>query len=228
VPRTILRFSLPAVILLALVAAWGAQLSNSDLEQKSEKIQALLRAGKFDEAEPLARECIRQLPEEIYFLGQLEMVLNGQGKSREADELRERIRKLWEKDYKAEWIAKGSPVGESSWARVVGSSKDYDVFGVEYFIPRLLEGADRKDRLALIAYYKVIALKKQGNGPSRIFQLNKSANEEHYFLEEFSQKAISMAEMYGNEMPDIRTVVRDAISYLDAKKEKKAEFPRKE
>jgi len=38
VPRTILRFSLPAVILLALVAAWGAQLSNSDLEQKSEKI----------------------------------------------------------------------------------------------------------------------------------------------------------------------------------------------
>ena len=73
------------------------------------------------------------------------MVLNGQGKSREADELRERIRKLWEKDYKAEWIAKGSPVGESSWARVVGSSKDYDVFGVEYFVPRLLEGADRKD-----------------------------------------------------------------------------------
>lgn len=108
------------------------------------------------------------------------------------------------------------------------SSKDYDVFGVEYFVPRLLEGADRKDRLALIAYYKVIALKKQGNGPSRIFQLNKSANEEHYFLEEFSQKAISMAEMYGNEMPDIHTVVRDAISYLDGKKEKKAEFRRKE
>ena len=92
VPRTILRCSLAAVILLALVAARGAQLSNSDLEQESEKIQALLRAGKFDAAEPLARECIRQVPEEIYFLGQLEMVLNGQGKFREADELRERIR----------------------------------------------------------------------------------------------------------------------------------------
>jgi hypothetical protein len=30
-----------------------------------------------------------------------------------------------------------------------------------------------------------------------------------------------MAEMYGNEMPDIRIVVRDAIGYLDGKKEKK-------
>jgi len=36
-----------------------------------------------------------------------------------------------------------------------------------------------------------------------------------------------MAEMYGNEMPDIRTVVRDALSYLDGKR-KRAEFPRKE
>lgn len=221
--RTILRCCLPTVILLALAASPCAQLSNSDLEQKSEKIQALLRAGRFDEAEPLARECLRQRPAEIYFLGQLEMALNGQGKSREADELRDQIRKLWEKDYKANWLAKHSPVGESSWARVVGSSKDYDVFGVEYFVPRLLSGGNP----ALIAYYKVIAVPKQGNGPSRILQLDKYQNEKHYSLEEFSEKAISMAEMYGNEMPDIRTVVRDAISYLDGKR-KRAEFPRKE
>jgi hypothetical protein len=80
VSRTILRCSLPVLILLALVVARGAQLSNSDLEQQSERIQALLRAGKFDEAEPLARECLRQLPEEIYLPGQLETILNGQGK----------------------------------------------------------------------------------------------------------------------------------------------------
>jgi hypothetical protein len=226
VSSAIPRCFLPAVVLLALVAACGAQLSNSDLEQKSKKIQALLLAGKFDEAEPVVRECIRQLPAEIYFLGQLEMVLNGQGRFREADELRHQIRKLWEKNYKAEWIAKGSPVGESSWARVVGSSRDYDVFAVEYFVPRLLEGKDRKDPFALIAYYKVIALPKQGNGPSRILQFDKAANEKNYFLEEYSEKAISMAEMYGNEMPDIRTVIRDAISYLDGKKAKGAEFER--
>jgi hypothetical protein len=171
-----------------------------------------------------AREGVRQLPAEMYFLGQLEMVLNGQDKSREADEVRDQIGKLWEKDYKAKWIAKDSPVRESSWARVVGSSKDYDVFGVEYFVPRLLSEGNP----ALIAYDKVIALPKQGNGPSRIFQLDKYQHEKHYFLEEFSEKAISMAEIYGDEMPDIRTVVRDAINYLDGKKEKRAEFPRKE
>lgn len=224
----ILRCWSSLVILLALVAARGAQRSSSDLEQESEKIQVLLRAGKFDEAEPLVRECVRQLPKEIYFLAQFEMVLNGQGKFGEADELRDQIRKLWEKEYKAAWIAKGSPVGESSWSRVVGASKDYDVFGAEYFVPRLLEGKDRKDPLALIGYYKVIALPKHGGGPSRIFQLDKSANEKHYFLEEFSENAISMAEMYGSAIPGIRTVVADAISYLDGKKEKQAEFRRKE
>src|SRR5215472_7961764 len=177
------------IILLVLIATGTAQLPKSDLEQKSEKIQALLRSGKFDEAEPLVRECIRQLPEEIYFLGQFEMVLNGEGKFREADELRDKIRKLWKKDYQAKWIAKGSPVGESSWARVVGFSKEYDVFGVEYFVPRLIEGSDRKDPLALIAYYKVIAFPKAVNGTSRVLQLDKSASEKHYFLEEFSGAA---------------------------------------
>jgi hypothetical protein len=207
---------------LHAAASAYAQISQSDLEQKSEKIQALLRTGKFNEAEPLARECVQQLPEEIYFLGQLEMVLNGQGKFREADELRDKIRKVWERDYKAKWIAKGSPVGESSWARVVGSSKEYDVFGAEYFVPRLLEGSDRKH--GLVAFYKVIAFPKTADGASRIFQLNKSANEKHYFLEEFSDKAISMAKMYGNELPDIRAVVADAIGYLDSKNKKQAEF----
>ena len=213
------------VILLALIAAGTAQLSKSDLDQKSEKIQVLLRAGKYDEAEPLVRECIRQMPEEIYCLGQMEMVLNGQSKFRQADELRDRIRKLWEEDYKANWIAKGSPVGESSWARVVGFSKEYAVFGAEYFIPRLFEGS-AKDPSALIAYYKVIAFPKTGNGPSRIFQLDKSAIEKHYFLEEFSDEAISLSKMYGNQIPDIRAVVADTIAYLDGKKEKEAEFRR--
>jgi tetratricopeptide (TPR) repeat protein len=212
------------IILLALVATGTAQLPKSDLEQKSQKIQALLRSGRFDEAEPLVRECIRQLPEEIYFLGQLEMVLNGEGKFREADELRDKIRKLWKKDYQEKWVAKGSPVGESSWARVVGSSKEYDVFGVEYFVPRLIEGSDRKDPLALIAYYKVIALPKAVNGNSRVLQLDKSASEKRYFLEEFSGAAVTMAKMYGNEIPDIRAVVADAIAYLDRTKDKQAEF----
>ena len=200
---------------LVLARYLRAQLSNADVKEKSEKIQALLQAEKFNEAEPLVRESIRQLPNEIYFLAQLEVVLNGQGKFRDADELRNRIRALWERNYRSEWIAKGSPVGESSWLRVVSSSKDYHVFGVEYFVPRLIEGAGPKDPLALFAYYKVIAVPKTGNGPSRVFQLNKSKSEKAYFLEEFSDNTITLDSTYGTEIPDIRTVVGDAARYLD-------------
>ena len=107
-------------------------------------------------------------------------------------------------------------MGESSWARVVGRSKEYDVFGVEYFVPRLLQGGPiDKDPQALIAYYKVIAFPMAGNGPSRIFQFDMCASEKNYFLEEFSEGSIIMAKMYGNEMPHIRTVVAEATGYLD-------------
>lgn len=183
--------------------------------EKSERIQTLLRAGKFDEAEPLVRECLRQAPEEIYFLGQLDMVLNGQGKFGDADELHDRIRKLWEQKYKEKWIAKGAPVAESSWARMITTSKEYYVIGAEYFIPRLLEGNNQDDPLALIALYKVIALPRQGSSPARILQLNKARSEKDYFLEEYSEGGIIMAAIYGRNKPDMRTVVADAVSYLD-------------
>jgi hypothetical protein len=202
------------MVLMAVLLLLAAQ---HELEEKSERIQTLLHAGKFDEAEPLVRECLKQAPEEIYFLGQLDMVLNGQGKFGDADALRDRIRKLWEQKYKEKWIAKGAPVSESSWARMITTSKEYYVIGTEYFIPRLLEGANHDDPLALFAFSKVIALPKQGSGPARILQLNKTRNENNYFLEEYSESAIIMAAKYGRNEPDIRAVVTDAVRYLDRK-----------
>jgi hypothetical protein len=188
--------------------------AQQDLGRRSENLQALLYGGKFDEAEPLARECVEQAPEEIYFLSQLEMALNGQGKVREADELRDRILKLWEQKYKEKWMAKGAPVDESSWARVIATSQEYHVIGTEYFIPRLIEGK-KDDPLALYAFYKVIAFPKEGGGTSRILQLNKSKEEKNYFLEEYSQGSIVMAKTYGAGKPDIRAVVSDAVVYLN-------------
>jgi hypothetical protein len=64
----------------------AAALSGQEgLVDKSKKIEHFLLNGKFDEAEPLVRDCLRQAPEEIYFLSQLDMVLNGQGKYHDAD-----------------------------------------------------------------------------------------------------------------------------------------------
>jgi hypothetical protein len=109
------------------------------------------------------------------------MVLNGEGRYVEADYVRDHIRGSWEANYKQEWIAKGRPVAESSWSRVIVFGRDYYVLGAEYFSPRLLEG-DKGDPLAITAYYKVIALREE-NGEARIFQLNKASVEDDYFLE---------------------------------------------
>jgi len=79
---------LPRRLFLALTLVLAVRLpAQDDLSQKSQAIEDLLKSGKFDQAEPLVRECLRQVPHEIYFLGQLEMSLKGQGKHGEADEV---------------------------------------------------------------------------------------------------------------------------------------------
>lgn len=104
----------------------------------------MLKSGKFDQAEPLARECLQQEPEEIYFLSQLEMALNGQRKFQQADELAEQTRRLWKSKYKDKWIARGSPASESSWARTITTTEDYYVIGTEYFMPHMLAGNEKR------------------------------------------------------------------------------------
>jgi len=62
-------------------------VSQDEPSQKSQEIANLLRSGKFAKAETMARQCLRQLPDDIYFLSQLEMSLNGQQKYGEADQV---------------------------------------------------------------------------------------------------------------------------------------------
>jgi hypothetical protein len=212
------HFSRPRSVLAALTLLLATTLlAQDDLSQRSELIENLLKSGEFEKAEPLVRDCLRQVPHEIYFLGQLEMSLNGQGKYAEADQVAARVRQIWKSEYKEQWIANGSPVAEASWARIMVSSKDYYVIGTEYFMPHLVGGdAAAKDKtLTLMAYYKVIALPKGRDGISRIFMLDKTASEKRYFLEEFSTKAILMVATYGNEKPDIRTLTKVVADYLD-------------
>lgn len=203
--------SLALTLLLALTLS-----AQDDLSQKSQAIWDLLKSEKFEQAEPLVRECLQQLPHEIHFLGQLEISLNGQGKRGEADEVAASVRQIWKSEYKESWIAKGSPVAESAWARIMTASRDYYVIGTEYFMPHLVEGDPKNKITSLWADYKVIALPKRADGGSRIFMLNKAASEKNYFLEEFTDKSIVMVAVYGKEKPDIRDLAKKVADYLDS------------
>jgi hypothetical protein len=209
-----LRSLLPAVVMV-LAPALVAQ---DDLSRKAQQIEELLRSGEFSTAEPLVRECLKQAPHDIYFLGQLEMSLNGQGKYAEEDQVAANVRQIWASEYKQEWLAKGSPVAESSWARIMISTKDYYAIGVEYFVPHLVEGnpSAKDKKFNLMADYKVIALPKRKDAGSRIFQLNKTAWEKDYWLEEYSRESINTIQTYAVK-PDIRAVTKAVADYLDQK-----------
>ena len=207
-----LRSVLPALVMV-LAPALVAQ---DDLSQKAQQIGELLRSGEFSNAEPLVRECLKQAPHDIYFLGQLEMALNGQGKYAEDDQVAANVRQIWASEYKEEWLAKGSPVAESSWARIMISTKDYYAIGVEYFMPHLVEGdpTAKDKRSNLMADYKVIALPKRKDAGSRIFPLNKTAWEKLYWLEEYSRESINTVHTYAVK-PVIRAVTKAVADYLD-------------
>ncbi len=189
--------------------------AQDDFSCKSQPIEDLLKSGRFEVAEPVARECLRERPHEIYFLSQLETSLNGQGKRGEADEVAASIRQIWKTEYKERWIAKGSPVAESSWARIVTASKDYYVIGTEFFMPHLVGGEPEDKMTSLWADYKVIALSKRKDGGSRLFLLDKAVSDKNYFLEEYTDTAIIMVAEYGNEKPDIRDLANEVAAYLD-------------
>lgn len=207
---------LSLLLLLALFLTTFV-VSQDEPSQKSREIENLLRLGEFAKAETMARQCLPQLRDDIYFLSQLEMSLNGQQKYGEADQVAARVRQIWKSDYKEKWIAKGSPVAESSWARVITTSKNYYVIGTEYFMPHRLGGdpAGKDKEFALIASYKIIAIPRRENGGSRIFMLDKAVSENNYFLEEFSGKANVMVAAYGRREPDIRDLAKTVVDYLD-------------
>jgi hypothetical protein len=201
-----------AVLLAGSVITLQAQ---ETLKEKAEKTEVLLKSGKFDQAEPLARECLQQEPEEIYFLSQLEMALHGQSKFQQADELAERTRRLWKNKYKDKWIARGSPAAESAWARVMTTTQDYYVIGTEYFMPHMLAG-NAKDGATLEGFYKVILQPVISNGTSRLFFLNKARQEHSYFLEEVDVTGSwHMVAAYGHELPPLREIVKVVVEYLD-------------
>lgn len=175
--RYVRTWRLRSVLLAVVMVLAPALVAQDDLSQKAQQIGELLRSGEFSNAEPLVRECLKQAPHDIYFLGQLEMALNGQEKYAEEDQVAANVRQIWASEYKEEWLAKGSPVAESSWARIMISTKDYYAIGAEYFMPHLVEGdpTAKDKRSNLMADYKVIALPKRKDTGSRIFQLNKTA-----------------------------------------------------
>ena len=98
------------------------------------------------------------------------------------------------------------------------STKDYYAIGAEYFMPHLVEGdpTAKDKRSNLMADYNVIALPKRKDTGSRIFQLNKTAWEKNYWLEEYSRESIDTVQTYAVK-PDIRAVTKAVADYLDQK-----------
>jgi len=198
--------------LLVMLASVLMSSPSPDLREKADEIQTLVSAGEFAKAEPLVREGLKEAPEDLWFLSRLDVVLHGRDKDKEASEVRTQILDAWRRSYREAWIQKGSPVGEATWVRMMTSSRDYRVYGAEYFTPEVLGGD-----FPITSFYKVIALPKEGGEGGRVFKLEMSdLIEEFYVLRELLENGGGQqAVPYGPRKPDLRQLVKDAVQYLD-------------
>lgn len=206
------KISLCIAAFVSLIAVTAASAKADDCVVQEDQMQQLLFAGEYTRAEPGIQKCIARHPREVAYLSKLDIALNGQGKYIEADALREQILAIWHQYYEADWRAKGSPVRESSWARMILSTKDYDVIGVEYFVPQILN-----EDPPLEALYKVIALPRSEDNKARLFKLEKSQFDDtgFYVLREQFENGGKQIVQYGDEQPAFHRMVNDAAAYLE-------------
>ena len=183
-----------------------------DCVEQEDQIQQLLFSGQYTKVEPDIRKCVEKHPKEVGYLSKLDVVLNGQGRHTEADTLRKQILNIWHQYYEADWRAKGSPVRESSWARMILSTKHYYVIGVEYFVPQLLN-----EDPPLKAFYKVIASPRSEEMKARLFKLEMSQwdDSRFYVLREQLQSGGKQIVQYGDKQPAFHSMVNDAAAYLE-------------
>lgn len=207
-----------ALLLMAVMATAIDAYASADCRVEAVNFRKLIYAGQFKEAEPSVRDCLERHPEDLGFLSSLDVVLNGQGRYDDADKVRDQILEIWKRDYKAKWIENGSPVGESSWARMVMQSKDYHVIGTEYYTP---EPLGEKKPPMIVSFYKLLAFPEAEGGKTRLFKLEMSDIIGKYYVlrESFGDGGGAQRIPYGDEKPELRRVVKEAVSFLDSEKD---------
>ena len=206
------RFVLVVLLLFVAVTA-GAVHADGDCKEEAAEIQQFIFAEKFEEAEPIVRKCLEGFPEDLAFLSNLDIVLNGQGKFNASKQVHDRILEIWKRDHAAKWRDKGSPVREATWARMIMQSKDYFVVGTEYFTPEPLG----KEPAMIYSFYKLIAFPKAEGAEARLFKLEMSDILGKYYVlrESFTNGGGAQRIPYGDQLPELRRVVIEAVSYLD-------------
>jgi hypothetical protein len=170
--------------------------------------------GDGEAAEPLIRACLKQDADSILVLAQLDIALNAQKKYDEADEVAARIRAIWNRDMLADWVKRGSPVAEGSWARILVVSRDYGIAGAAYYEPQKLGAKEPR----ITNYFKFIVFPKDTTrNKTRLFKLEMSnLLEPYHVLREVLEDGGRQAIPYGRKKPTIQSAAQDLVKYLDS------------
>jgi len=184
----------------------------SIISQNANNVYDLLMQKKYTEAEKLAKELLIEKPHDLVLLAQLDVALNAQKKYLESEKLHDEIIKIWNSYYKDDFIKKGSPIGESSWARIVTESNDYFIISCEYYMPEKLG----EEEPTILNFYKFIVQSKKDKNKYRLFKLEMSnVIGEYYVLSEISNGGFSEIIPYGSKKPSIFKITNDLIEYLN-------------
>lgn len=183
-------------------------INELDIELAYTKAQSLLYMNEYEEALYYINYCLDLYPENIAFLSNLDIIYNGLEEIEKANNIRKKILKIWNKEYKDDWILRGSPIAESTWARYLKVTNSHIIIGTEYFMPEKLGD--------ITNYYKIILQDKFDQKIVRIYKLEHSnIIEEYYVLSEINKGSFTQQISFGNKKPDLYQLMENFEIYIN-------------
>ncbi|WP_425460281.1 hypothetical protein [Leptospira fletcheri] len=149
--------------------------------------------------------------ESLALLSLYEICLNGLARPKQADEIRSKILRIWEKSYKKTFLEENYPLNLATWTRIVSVTPNILVLGAEYYTPYPV--SPQKEGFY---YHKFTAYNRFSKKAIQFFKLEKSSHtsNEYRLFEITAEGKANSIKNYGNSLPDIREEMKDVLHHL--------------
>ena len=177
----------------------------------SDRVTDLINAGAYAEVEQVVHMALKRNPTNISLLSRLDVAFNGQGKSREAEFVRRKIRSIWAQECKKSSQENGELNENSTWLRIIERQSDYRLIVAEYFTPAI--SGEKPHHIS--THYKLVVKPDDLSKSERLFRLEHSNLVGSYHVMcEISENVRRQIVSYGETMPTVRQVADDLVGFL--------------
>jgi hypothetical protein len=164
----------------------------------TQKIWASIYENNFEEAKKTILDSYGKYKNNLDILSFYEIVLNGLDERADANKMRRKILKIWNKKHRKHYEKENYPLNLSNYIRIAFTTDKYLFIGSEYYLPYPINFAKEGHY-----YHKITVFDKQTKKPVHLYKLEKSkyTNDDYILYKIESSGTSSVVHNYGKTDP---------------------------